>query len=480
MNIYLNTVTPQFTNDILDIVRVFFGAVLLVQEESASDLRILHTEKETLEGVYFTLSLSPPYACAQTQKYTPVQDPLLDKRYKKRAIKLMLYTLLQNATHKSPPWGAVTGIRPTRLLYMEMAEGKSLEEAGEHVKNTFFMQEEKLDLLKEVVTFQSTLPPVQKHSVDIYVGIPFCVSRCAYCSFLSGEIGDGKEVAPYLKALLYEIACVKKLLKEKNLAVSSVYVGGGTPTSIDQEVLSVLLTALAPLAQNVEFTVEAGRPDTITEGKLLAIKNSGATRISINPQTMHDQTLQLVHRLHTKKQTEDAFALARKIGFTNINMDLIAGLPNENESMFFQTLEWIKQFDPESLTVHSLALKHSSTLSQTHFTLPDGQMVSKMLSLGEQYAHQMGMKAYYLYRQKYMAGNLENVGYAKKDCACLYNVHMMEEISSVLALGAGGISKRILNNQGKIKRAPNVSDVKTYIERIDDMIDRKRELFEHV
>ena len=267
-------------------------------------------------------------------------------------------------------------------------------------------------------------------------------------------------------------------MKETGLSVSSVYVGGGTPTALDEESLRAVLSALSPLAEGREFTVEAGRPDTITAGKLAVIREAGATRISVNPQTMHDETLRRIGRAHTAAQTEEAYALARAMGFADINMDLIAGLPGEDENMFAQTLARVADLGPDSLTVHTLSIKHASVLHLFGAPLPDGDMVARMQRMGLETAHQMGMKAYYLYRQKYMAGALENVAYARPGCECLYNVRMMEETGHVLALGAGGISKRIWPSGGKITRAPNVGNIEEYIARVDEMCGRKRALWQ--
>ena len=476
MTVHVSTVTPGFLNDLLDVVRIFFGAVETRESEDA-DLNLYHTEEETAQGIVCAVRVEGALSLRAARLYVPQDDPLEDKRLHKRAAKLAVYDALKRGTGRTPPWGSLTGIRPTRILYQAMERGATLLEARGSAGEIFDISEEKLDLLAEIIQTQSALPPARQTDVDIYVGIPFCVTRCAYCSFLSGELGDGHLAAPYVDALLREMALTRALLLDAGLTVRSVYVGGGTPTSLPPRQLARVLSAAAPLAKGLEFTVEAGRPDTIDREKLALIKAAGATRISINPQTMHDETLRLIGRAHTAEQTERAYALARDMGFQNINMDLIAGLPGENEDMFAQTLEKARALAPESLTVHTLAIKRASLLHLWGAALPDGDMTARMVDMGRACAHQMGMTAYYLYRQKYMAGNLENVGYALPGRACQYNVRMMEETGHVLALGAGGISKRVYPTGGRIARAPNVGNIEEYIARVDEMAQRKRGLW---
>jgi oxygen-independent coproporphyrinogen-3 oxidase len=314
--------------------------------------------------------------------------------------------------------------------------------------------------------------------MDVYIGIPFCTTRCAYCSFSSGEIGDGSLVPPYMAALEKEIRACAGILRDSGRSLRALYVGGGTPTALPEGDFRRLLGWIREVFPDArETTVEAGRPDTLTQGKLRAIREAGISRISINPQTMNDRTLQVIGRAHTAQQVRDAYALAREEGIPHINMDVIAGLPGENEADFVRTLEEAVRLHPESLTVHTLAIKRSSRMSLENHPLPDGEMTARMVESGRETAKALGMVPYYLYRQKYMAGNLENTGYALPGHACLYNVDMMEETSHILALGAGGISKRIWPEEGHISRAPNVANIRDYITRIDEMINRKKDLF---
>ncbi|MBQ6255225.1 MAG: coproporphyrinogen dehydrogenase HemZ, partial [Clostridia bacterium] len=377
------------------------------------------------------------------------------------------------------PWGSLTGIRPTRLIYEGMSRGLTLTEATEEVRDIFDILPEKAALLREIVEVQSQMGEPEDKDVDLYVGIPFCVSRCAYCSFLSGEVGKGRQLPPYVDALEKEIAGTLSLIEEKGLNPRAFYMGGGTPTSLSAPLLDRVLSAVQPFIDRAkEVTVEAGRPDTIDEEKLRVIRDHGATRISINPQTMHDETLRRIGRRHTAAQTEAAYALARKRGFRHINMDLIAGLPGEDFGMFLQSLAWSRALSPESLTVHTLSIKRSSLLHLWEAELPDGDMVARMVDAGRAEAEARGMRPYYLYRQKHMAGNLENVGYALPGHGCLYNVDMMEETGHVMAVGAGAISKRVDPSMGRIERAPNVSEISQYIERTGEMLKRKRNLWD--
>lgn len=466
----------RFAPDVADVLRIFYGAGEMLIGTPGGD--ITAQETETVENGIRTARVTVQGISAEEQ--APVMaDELEDKRFHKRQIKLAAYTCVQQLTGRRPPWGSLTGIRPTRLFYAAMDRGLTEEQAEQEMRSLFDVSEEKAALLRRIVSVQSALTLPRMDEVDIYVGIPFCVTRCAYCSFLSGEVGKGKQLLPYTEALEKEIRGVIRLVREKGLKPRAFYMGGGTPTSLPAPLLRRVLHAASPLiSQCREVTVEAGRPDTIDREKLQIILQAGAGRISINPQTMHDETLKLIGRAHTRAQCEQAYALARELGFGHINMDLIAGLPGEDAEMFDQTLAWSRGLAPESLTVHTLSIKHSSLLHLWEAQLPDGEMTASMVRAGAAEAAARGLEPYYLYRQKYMAGNLENVGYALPGHACIYNVDMMEETGNILALGAGGISKRLFPPRGHIERAPNVSDIAHYITRVDEMIERKRVLWE--
>ena len=403
---------------------------------------------------------------------------LAEKRALKRLCKQTLYDLCKDVTGMTPPWGSLTGIRPTRLVYEAMEHGAALDAACAQVGAEFDVSAEKLALLRDIVTVQSQLLPPEDGAVDVYVGIPFCTTRCAYCSFLSGELGRGKLVEPYLAALFQEMEAGAQLLAESGRRLRAVYVGGGTPTALNADQLRRLLHLLMKRFPGaVEYTVEAGRPDTLTPEKLALIREAGVRRISINPQTMNDKTLQIIGRRHTVAQVYEAYAMAREAGFRHINMDVIAGLPGEDLADFERTMAGARELKPESLTVHTLAIKRSSVLHLENAPLPPTELAAEMVRMGHAAAAELGMLPYYLYRQKNMAGNQENVGYALPGHACQYNVDIMEETTHILALGAGGISKRIYPEQGRIEREPNVSNIEQYIARVEEMVGRKRRLF---
>ncbi|MGN1020990.1 MAG: coproporphyrinogen dehydrogenase HemZ [Aristaeellaceae bacterium] len=412
-------------------------------------------------------------------------DELHRKRTARRLCKNTLYRLCRETTGIQPPWGSLTGVRPTHLIYeslSEQGEGAPLAErlarAAESMRRGFDVTEDKAHLAREVVAAQLAMLAPDDAAMDVYIGIPFCTTRCAYCSFSSGEIGRGKLVEPYLDALFREMEESAALLGAAGKTLRAVYVGGGTPTSLNEDQFARLMERLARLFPGaMEYTVEAGRPDTITPAKLNAIRDAGVGRISINPQTMNDRTLQVIGRAHTARQVLDAYDMARAAGMRHINMDVIAGLPGETLPDFARTMDAARRLKPESLTVHTLAIKRSSRMHLENAPLPDGDTAAAMVRMGRDTARDMGLAPYYLYRQKHMAGNQENVGYALPGHACQYNVDMMEENTHILALGAGGISKRIYPEEGHIGRSPNVSNIELYITRVEEMIARKRALF---
>lgn len=321
----------------------------------------------------------------------------------------------------------------------------------------------------------------------LYVGIPFCPSRCLYCSFTSYPIGIYAEKAKtYIDTLCKELAYVAEQYKHKRLV--AIYIGGGTPTSISHELLAVLLKQIQTVFRLqepevagglVEFTVEAGRPDSITPEKLAVMKEYGVTRISINPQTMNDETLRTIGRAHNAAQVKEAFAMARQAGFDNINMDLIAGLPGEDLDSMRHTLAQVRALAPESLTVHSLAIKRAANLNQQmdDYKSAIHHDMDAMHTAAQETAQTLGMEPYYLYRQKNIGGNLENVGYAKPGCECLYNILIMEEMTDIIAAGAGASTKLVYHAENRVERVENCKSVDDYINRFDEMLDRKRKAF---
>ena len=418
--------------------------------------------------------------------------PEKDGRSKKElheAFKCTLYTKLSAQLNKTLPWGYLTGVRPSKIAYTLLEKGADREQILEEFTKKHLVSEKKAQLALQVAqTEKSILEKMDyKNGYSLYIGIPFCPTTCLYCSFTSYSLAAYQsKVQPYLEALLKEMKYVSEAMRGRRL--DTVYFGGGTPTTLSAGQLDMLLTELErqfDLSACRELTVEAGRPDSITYEKLCVLKAHHVDRISINPQTMNQQTLDLIGRRHTVEQIEEAFALAGKAGLDNINMDMILGLPGENKEMVQHTLEKIKALAPESLTVQSLAIKRAAALNIWREKYLDLQMDNsdEIVSMAADYAHQMGHQPYYMYRQKNMAGNFENVGYSKPGLECIYNILIMEEKQTIIAMGAGASTKIVFQNEteggqaGRIERIENVKDVTNYIQRIDEMIERKRKFF---
>lgn len=418
--------------------------------------------------------------------------PEKDGRSKKElheAFKCTLYTKLSAQLNKTLPWGYLTGVRPSKIAYTLLEKGVDCGQILEEFTKKHLVSEKKAQLALQVAqTEKSILEKMDyKNGYSLYIGIPFCPTTCLYCSFTSYSLAAYQsKVQPYLEALLKEMKYVSEAMRGRRL--DTVYFGGGTPTTLSAGQLDMLLTELErqfDLSACRELTVEAGRPDSITYEKLCVLKAHHVDRISINPQTMNQQTLDLIGRRHTVEQIEEAFALAGKAGLDNINMDMILGLPGENKEMVQHTLEKIKALAPESLTVHSLAIKRAAALNIWREKYLDLQMDNsdEIVSMAADYAHQMGHQPYYMYRQKNMAGNFENVGYSKPGLECIYNILIMEEKQTIIAMGAGASTKIVFQNEteggqaGRIERIENVKDVTNYIQRIDEMIERKRKFF---
>lgn len=406
-----------------------------------------------------------------------------DRKMTKDRLKQTLYQMLSAYTGHSLPWGSLTGIRPVKIPMSMLEQGKREEEIRDYMRETYFASDEKINLSIAIAKRERELLSqiAYKDGYSLYVGIPFCPSICSYCSFSSFPIGlwEGK-VEQYLYALGQEIDDTVSAFGHKKL--NTVYIGGGTPTTLTPSQLGRVLLKIKrsfDFSNLLEYTVEAGRPDSITREKLLVLRDYGISRISINPQTMKQETLDLIGRRHTTKQAKESFWLARELGFDNINMDLIVGLPGETLEDVGNTMEQIKALAPDSLTVHSLAIKRAAKLKMCPEEYKGMQMTNSWETIGltARYARELGLSPYYLYRQKNMAGNFENVGYAKPGKAGLYNILMMEEKQDIVALGAGSISKRLYPD-GRIERCENVKDVAQYIGRIGEMIERKRALFQ--
>lgn len=385
---------------------------------------------------------------------------------------------------KKSPWGILTGIRPAKIAMKLLTEGKTNDEIIAYFTGVCGTTAQKAALVLE--TARQELPVKQAmypDGISLYIGIPFCPTRCLYCSFVTcGTRQAAKLIPDYLACLNKEIAYAGALTARSGKRIETVYIGGGTPTTLNAEQLSVMLSQIRDcfdLSHCREFTVEAGRPDTVTADKLNVLKQHRVSRISINPQSMNKKTLHIIGRAHTPAQIRDAVALARSCGFDNINMDVIAGLPGETPDDFRHTMEEVETLSPENTTVHTMSVKRSSRLHEylDQYTLSDADTVEEMVDFAYAYLKTQGKHPYYLYRQKHQLGNLENVGYAKQGCDSLYNIYIMEELQTILSLGCGGVTKTVDPVTDRIERIFNVKEPKDYIERIDEMLARKEHVF---
>lgn len=378
------------------------------------------------------------------------------------------------------PWGVLTGIRPSKIATKLLLGGMSADDTVKYFVRKYGADEKKARLATEVAQVEL---PIRKNmsesGVSIYIGIPFCPTRCLYCSFVTcGTKQAARLTDKYVEALKREISYVSDIVSENGNTVETVYIGGGTPTTLSAPLLDDMLSHLRDsfdLSCCKEFTVEAGRPDTIDREKLMTLKRRGVDRISINPQSMNLDTLHLIGRAHTPEEIEQAFYLARDCGFDNINMDVIAGLPGEDLDMFKYTLERVEKMSPEDTTVHVMSIKRSSRLHEylKDYQLTDGDTVAKMVDFAYDFLRGRGKHPYYMYRQKNQLGNLENVAYTKPGFESLYNVYIMEEIQTIISLGCGGVTKTVDRTCDRIERIFNVKEPKDYIERLDEMLSRK-------
>ena len=496
MKLILNA--PVFEYDIRGLLMAFYPWQKFVTDEEAEDVQCLRV---TYEGAYglirgmgnvpvvlkCTLELTDEKKAPDGER-SPVhlerclQLDFSDKKAAKSLLKRTLYAMLSEVNGHGLPWGTLTGIRPTKIPMDMLVKGRPEDEIRAHLATDLLVSDEKASLSIDIAKRELKLLQGidAKDGWSLYVGIPFCPTTCLYCSFTSYPIHAYRDrVEDYLKAVFRELDWIRENFAGKPL--NAVYFGGGTPTSVSADQLDRLLQKVEDsfdLSHCLEWTVEAGRPDSVTEEKLLAIRKHPVTRISVNPQTMHQETLDLIGRRHTVEDVLRVYRTARRLGFDNINMDLILGLPGETPEMVRETLEKVVSLDPDNVTVHSLAIKRAARLNLEkafygHYRMEN---TTEAMDLCREMLGTIGLSPYYLYRQKNMAGNLENVGYAKEGKEGVYNILIMEEIQSIAAAGAGATTKRV--NGSLITRAENVKNVDQYIENVDEMIERKKELFQ--
>ena len=463
----LKTNVPEFYNDISESIRAFFDVDTI---ELSDDESTEATVFESVDNGVITAKASFNGILGEYSERMTDGDDIYVKRVKKHCAKLGMYYALKNATGRSLPWGSLTGIRPTKLLRDNGCDTRLVNEK-------YDLPEDKGDLLMRIIDNQREFFEPAPDEIDIYIGIPFCKTRCTYCSFSSTDSTKGEKLMiPYVDALVKEMADTAELLKSLNKRVRCLYIGGGTPTALTESLFEKMLKcAVTHFKPYMEFTVEAGRPDTITESKLLLMKEMGVDRISINPQSMNEATLKKIGRSHSPEEIEECFALARRIGFRTINADLIAGLPDETPDMFFYTLDRVLALKAENITVHTLALKRGSRMFEENASQASVEDVQLMVEGAQRILTDNGYEPYYLYRQKYMTGNFENIGYAQKGHTGVYNIDIMEETTDIIAMGCGAVSKRVIGD--RIERAFNFKSIYEYINRIDEAKERKIQLF---
>jgi len=483
--IAISTNRTEYRNDIAEEIRLFLGLseIVLLEEIDPASAELIFDLQLVQDGLHYT-AFAKANDLEQTEEFTLSDDAsfLEKKKLEKRALKLACYHLLKRMyPDVATPWGSLTGIRPTKL-FRELSQEGGETAARKQFIELFDVSQEKTDLAARICAVQEPfIRSVLPNDIDVYVGIPFCKTKCLYCSFPSEVLGKQDRLSHYLEVLKRDIAAGAALVRERGLSVRSFYMGGGTPTVLSagqmDELLSFLMEQYGSFG--IEATVEAGRPDTIDREKLLVLKRHGIDRISINPQTMNDETLKRVGRSHTREDIIRVYELAREIGFASINMDLIAGLPGETAEDMRRSCDSIALLHPDNLTVHSLAIKRSSSLKKEldDHALASAAQAEEMTRIGADCASLMGMNPYYMYRQKYMSGNLENVGYALSGKECVYNIDMMEETASILSHGAGTMTKRVFFGENRIERLPSPKDVPTYLNKLDKLIEDKAHFF---
>ena len=380
-----------------------------------------------------------------------------------------------------PPWGALAGVRPTKITTKHLLEGGTEKSADRLLKDIYYVTKPRRELAIDCsVSTVGAAKQLDKNDISLYVGIPFCPTRCAYCSFVSRSVGKNTALLePYLQALYRELALTGKLLESSGKHVRTIYIGGGTPTTLSDIQMGTLLDTIHSnfdLSRCLEFTVEGGRPDTLTAEKLKTVRTHGADRMSINPQSMCDPVLRASGRPHTAADVSKRYQEAVDAGFDAINMDLIAGLPMDDYDGFCYSLDTVAALKPANITVHTLALKKGADLFERRDNLPSGQEVARMVEYSNKTLRELGYKPYYLYRQKYMSGSFENVGWSLDGKDCLYNIYMMEELHTILSLGGGGMNKVNLPD-GTLQRFHNPKFPEQYIDQINSVLEQKKELF---
>lgn len=481
MIIYL--INHRFRFETENLCRLFLQNEKFEFREEVNELPIdnyIYTERKNIGDKYVIISKVKIY-----NQYKEAEDYIdLDQEeiedISERTLMILLFKCLTKITNIEPSWGIITGVRPVKLL-KTLIDLYGEEGAIKYFKESLLCSDKKTELARKTLRNQEKILDLSnKKSVSLYISIPFCPSRCSYCSFVSQSIEKARHLIPeYTNLLCKEIEYTINIINELKLELETVYIGGGTPTSIDSIYLAQIIDTINKNINNIkEFTVEAGRPDTITKEKLEILKKGRVSRISINPQTFNDKVLDVIGRKHSSKDIIKSFELARQIGFKNINMDIIVGLPSDDINSFNNTLSNICELDPEGVTVHTLSLKRASslTLGGGKIGKEEARLGSNMMNLAEKVLEKKGYIPYYLYRQSCMVDNLENVGWSKKDYECFYNIYIMDETHSIFACGAGAVTKIKNQESGYLERIFNYKFPYEYIKDFDKIINKKRRI----
>ncbi len=459
----------DYEKDMQDLVNLFF-------DEEDCPFSIEHLEEKNGQSLKSTFLVGSGDERKKFEKNFVIPDKidsLLEKSLIKRNFKNHLYEVLSSLTKKTLPWGSLTGVRPTKFARDLVDRGEIKPHLiSETLVREYYVSQEKAKLVTQILQNQKSIIKNDK-LVDLFLNIPICPTRCNYCSFISSELKTvADKVDKYLDCLIRELEEMKKVIAEKSYIVRNIYIGGGTPTVLTAQQLEKLLSHITyPVS---EFTVECGRADTITKEKLNVLKKNGVTRISINPQTFCEATLKRIGRKSTNKEVFDAYMLAMEYDFV-VNMDIIAGLTGERFATFKKTISTLLELYPQNITVHTLSVKNASQIRGEEIKFKND--ITKMVEYAEKILVENGYKPYYMYRQKHQVGGLENVGFFRDDTVCRFNIDSMEDTSSVIALGAGAISKRVFSIENRIERQPNCKFIEDYISRIDEMIEKKIKFF---
>lgn len=462
----------KYRYDVFQMFNIYFPLEQLNFSETNGEY-IVNINEDSVEFSY-----KEDYTKADVTKEDNIKD----------IIKKVIFEELQKLTGDYYPWGTLVGIRPSKIALKHLVEGKSESEIIEIFKEKHDTSKDKAELCIKVANFEEKFVNKDEKNIAIYVGMAFCPTRCLYCSFASNPInGNKKLVNPYLESLSYEIEEMKKYVDERGLTIETVYFGGGTPTAVGdsefEDIMTKIYNSFVKNRELKEFTVECGRPDSITLHKLESMKKYDVTRISINPQTMNDDTLKMIGRGHNSADVIEKFEMARKLGFNDINMDMIIGLPGEGLEEAKHTAREIKKLSPDSLTVHGLSLKRGSIMYE-NFILKKGlglkpqEEVMKMYEESKSLSEELDLHPYYMYRQKNMVGNMENVGYAKEGKECIYNIQMIEDKQTIIAIGADAVSKVVFLEEDRIERFANIKDLREYSNRIEEMVEGKKKLLD--